>query len=368
VPPVWLKRAAPLHPASERGRFPNSGFKLRGTEVVRQDFPLQVVLCPRCHEQLTDLHCANCGEVFRRTLGILDLRWPKPPECEIERDQDLVRELLTQFRRCTFQRLCELVRKHHLGDLSEELTTHLGRRVSSQAQVGQRMINMFNTRLAEYYIMPDKHLALDIGCGYGTATAILATRFNYVIGLDPYLPVLLLARKLLEDNGARNVVLLQAYAQNIPIRDRCVDYAIAKNAIEHLIEVEQALHEIKRILRQGGCFCGDSRNRYDLFFPEPHVRLRWVGLFPRRLQPWYVRKFKGVSYSDWHVSLQSWWDLHRSARRAFGRSARIVLPSVSAYGHPPNFDKWVEWIDKVPVLRTLVLLFFPSHLLIAKSG
>jgi SAM-dependent methyltransferase len=230
------------------------------------------------------------------------------------------------------------------------------------------MINMFNNRLANYYTMPGKHLALDIGCGYGTATGILAKQFNYVVGIDPYLPVLLLAKKLLADDGINNVVLIQAYAQNIPVRDGCVDYAIAHNVIEHLIDVESALHEIKRILRQDGCFCGDSRNRYDLFFPEPHVRLRWVGLFPRRLQPWYVRKVKGVSYSEWHVCLQSWWGLRRSARRAFGRSTRIVLPLVSAYGQPRSLDKVVEWVNKVPVLRDLVLLVFPSHLLIAQSA
>ena len=135
--------------------------------MVGPDFPLQVVFCPRCQGPLTDLHCTDCGEVFRRTFSILDLRWPKPPRSEIERDQDLIRELLTQFQRCTFQNLCELVRKHHLGDLSEELATHLERRVSNQAQVGQRMINMFNNRITKYYTMPDKHLAFDVGCGYG---------------------------------------------------------------------------------------------------------------------------------------------------------------------------------------------------------
>jgi SAM-dependent methyltransferase len=230
------------------------------------------------------------------------------------------------------------------------------------------MIDMFDKRLSKYYVMPDKRRALDIGCGYGTATGILAKQFHHVIGLDSYLPVLLLARKLLGDCNANNVLLVQAYAQNIPIRDGYVDYAIAQNVIEHLIDVDTALHEIERILSKGGCFCGDSRNRFDLFLPEPHVRLRWVGLLPRRLQPWYVRKLSGLSYADWHVCLQSWWGLRRSARRAFGPSARIVLPLVSAYGYAPNVDRGVEWLDEVPILRDLVLVVFPSHLLVAQSG
>jgi SAM-dependent methyltransferase len=335
--------------------------------VVGADFPSEVVLCPSCHGQLTDRRCADCDEVFRSTLGILDLRWPKPSQDEVERDQDLICNLLDKFAHCSFQNLCELVRCHHLGDLSQELAAHLDRRATNNAELGQRMINMFNNRLSRYYEVPAQRLAVDVGCGYGTATVALAKQFNYVIGIDSYLPVLLLAKKLLQDNGIDNVALVQAHAQNIPVHDRYVDLAIAQNAIEHLIDVESALHEIKRILRQGGCFCGDSRNRYDLFFPEPHVRLRWVGLFPRRLQPWYVRKLRGVSYADWHVCLQSWWDLRRSARRAFGRSARIVFPLVSAYGHPPNVDRAVEWVDRVPVLKDFVLALFPSHLLVAQS-
>ena len=335
--------------------------------MVRRDSLSKVIVCPSSRGQLTNRRCADCGKIFRSTLGILDLRWPKPTQSEVERDQDLVCDLLVQFERFNFQDLCELARRDHFGELSEELATHLGHRVSNQAQIGQKMINMFNSRLSDYYAMPDKHLALDIGCGYGTATGILAKEYKYVLGIDPYLPVLLLAKKLLVDHDINNVVLVQAYAQNIPVRDDHVDFAIVQTIIEHQIDVESALHEINRIRRQGGCFCGDSRNRYDLFFPEPHVRLRWVGLLPRRLQPWYVRKLNGVSYSDWHVCLQSWWDLRRSARRAFGRSARIALPLVSAYGHPSDFDKWVESVDKIPALRDFVLVFFPSHLLVAQA-
>jgi SAM-dependent methyltransferase len=147
-----------------------------------------------------------------------------------------------------------------------------------------------------------------------------------------------------------------------------VDYAIAQNVIEHLMDVKPAFHETRRVLKQGGCFCGDSRNRYDLFFPEPHVKLRWVGLFPRRLQSWYVRTVKNVSYEDARARLLSWWELRRYGRQVFGRSARVVPPLVSAYGQSPSLDKWIERIECVPILREVMLLFFPSHLLLAQSN
>jgi ubiquinone/menaquinone biosynthesis C-methylase UbiE len=161
------------------------------------------------------------------------------------------------------------------------------------------------------------------------------------------LPVLLLAKKSLEELEIQNVILVQANAQRVPIQNGCIDYTVAQNVIEHLIDVKPALYEIRRVLKQGGCFCGDSRNRYDLFFPEPHVKLRWVGLFPRKLQAWYVRKLKHVTYADAHACLLSWWELRRNARQVFGRSAHVVFPRVSVFGQSPYWDRWIERVEAI---------------------
>jgi len=334
-----------------------------------QSFCSKYLRCPSCHSQLTSNNdkCIICGEIFRYALGILDLRWPRPSHRDFKEDQ-LIAEMLEQYEFSTFINLSELVRRNRFRDFSENLQEHLRSRSSNLEHLGRQMMDMFQYQLSKYYTTPGKFVALDIGCGYGTASAILARRFDWVVGLDPYLPVLVLAKKFLEECNIQNVILIQAYAQNIPLHNGCVDYAVAQNVIEHLINVKPALHETRRVLKQGGCFCGDSRNRYDLFFPEPHVKLRWVGLFPRTLQSWYVRKFKNVSYADARVRLLSWWELRRCARQVFGRSVRVVFPLVSAYGQSPYLDKWIERIESVPLLRDLMLLFFPSHLLVAQSN
>jgi SAM-dependent methyltransferase len=276
--------------------------------------------------------------------------------------------MLARYESSTFDQLAELVRRARFRDFSEDLREGLRTRSSGLDQLGQQMMDMFRDRLARYYPVPGTSLALDVGCGYGTSSAVLARRFAHVIGLDPYLPVLLLAKKCLEDRAVGNVTLIQAYAQRVPIGAGCADYAVAQNVVEHLIEVEPALAEVRRVLGPGGCFCADSRNRYDLVFPEPHVKLRWVGLFPRPLQSWYVRTRRNVSYADAHARLLSWWELRRSARRAFGPSVRIVLPLVSAYGQPAFLDRWLERVESVPGLRSVAPLLFPSHLLLAQSG
>ncbi len=318
--------------------------------------------CPSCRGQLTDGQCTTCGETYSATLGILDLRWPRPVATD-PRQAALVSEVLARYSIATFEELAGL--QFRDSEVPERLlSVYRGYRAGLQER-GHHMMHMFRQRLSTYYSLPGQTLALDVGCGVGAGITALAQEFEWVVGLDPFLPNLLLARKFFQKHGVGNVVLVQAYAQHIPLCDDGVDYAVAQNVIEHLFDVEPVFHELRRVLRPRGCFCGDSRNRFDLFCPEPHARLRWVGFLPRRLQPWYVRKLRNVSYSSTH--LLSLCELQRFARRAFGRSARAVFPSVSAYGQSSHWDWLIELVERIPVIRTAILAVFPSHLLLAQA-
>jgi SAM-dependent methyltransferase len=250
-------------------------------------------------------------------------------------------------------------------DLPNDLLLRVKQRRSGLQDRGRRMVEMLQRRLSEHYKIPGNFVALDVGCGVGAASSVLSGQFVWVVGIDPFLSNLILARKFFEEQGIHNVILVQAHAQRMPIRDQCVDFVVAENVIEHLIDVEPAFNEIRRTLSRGGCFSGDSRNRYDLFFPEPHVGLRWVGFWPRDLQSWYVHKRKSMQYEG--TSLLSLWELRRYARRAFGSSSVVVTPLASAYGRSPKLEAWLERIDRVPLIRELILTLFPSHILLAQS-
>jgi ubiquinone/menaquinone biosynthesis C-methylase UbiE len=323
-----------------------------------------LLICPCCAAELVTLSCGACGAEFLETLGIPDLRWPRADRSE--REIEFINSLVARFDTATFDDLSSMVRRYHFRDCSDQMVDSLERRAKDPGALGQRMLAMFAKRLSSYSMHVDSTLALDVGCGYGTATLSLARQFNRVMAIDPDLPVLVLAKKFLKDHHVDNVMLIQARAQRIPLRSRCISYAVAQNVIEHLFDVTPALQEIERVLAPQGCFCGDSRNRYDLFFPEPHVHVRWVGVFPRALQSWYVRRRLGVSYEDAHARLLSLRELKKAAREAFGRAAQIALPLVSAYGKSTAFDKWIERIDRIPVVRQFVLAIFPSHLLMAR--
>jgi ubiquinone/menaquinone biosynthesis C-methylase UbiE len=224
---------------------------------------------------------------------------------------------------------------------------------------------MFQKRVLERFTILGTRVALDIGCGVGGSSQILSNQFEWVIGVDIDLISLILAQKYIEEQGTTNVLLVCAYAQKLPVPDRIVDYAIAQNVLEHLFDVETALGEVNRILRVGGCFCGDSRNRYDLFFLEPHVKLRWVGFWPRKWQAWYVWQFRQTTYE--HTQLLSLLELKRCTRAIFGKSAVVTFPYSAAYNRPAKWDRIIMTIEKIPLFKWLALLIFPSHLLIAQA-
>jgi ubiquinone/menaquinone biosynthesis C-methylase UbiE len=282
-----------------------------------------------------------------------------------EDDAALVARLVAAYPRATFDELVELrlaVAEDLPADLREAYTTYRRERLGR----GRRLYAMFRARVRERYGEPGRGIALDLGCGVGASLLAMAGDFAQVVGVDPSLPDLILARKALEQAGIANVTLAQAYAQGVPLADGCCDWASAQNVLEHVMDLDGALREVGRVLRPGGAFAADSRNRYDLFMLEPHVRLRWVGCLPRRWQAAYVRARRGLAYTG--TRLLSYGELLSALRRHVGLRTVITYPDVTAYGVGPGSARAVERVARVPLAGALLLRVFPSHLAVGVCG
>lgn len=98
---------------------------------------------------------------------------------------------------------------------------------------------------------------VDVGCGDGTATG-LAARLNpghQVIGMDWSADVLRRA-------GAHGLVLVQAGLDppGLPVAADSVDVVIMSELIEHLVDTDAALDEVRRVLRPGGALLLSTPN------------------------------------------------------------------------------------------------------------
>jgi ubiquinone/menaquinone biosynthesis C-methylase UbiE len=91
---------------------------------------------------------------------------------------------------------------------------------------------------------------LDLGCGHGMASVVLARRGANVIATDLSSGYLREARRRAEANGVE-VQFVQADAERLPFADHSFD-RVWGHAILHHLDVERAARELFRVLRPNG--------------------------------------------------------------------------------------------------------------------
>jgi SAM-dependent methyltransferase len=94
---------------------------------------------------------------------------------------------------------------------------------------------------------------LDLGCGSGENSLLLARRGAKVVGVDISESLLALARERLEMNGCAGaeVRFMPASAHRLPIPDASVDLVLGI-AILHHLDLDATSREVFRVLRPGG--------------------------------------------------------------------------------------------------------------------
>jgi 2-polyprenyl-3-methyl-5-hydroxy-6-metoxy-1,4-benzoquinol methylase len=90
---------------------------------------------------------------------------------------------------------------------------------------------------------------LDIACGEGYGSAMLAARARHVVGVDLAVDVVTHARRRY---GRSAVQFLAGRADQIPLAAASVDLVVCFETIEHMDGHELVVAELKRVLRSGG--------------------------------------------------------------------------------------------------------------------
>jgi SAM-dependent methyltransferase len=90
---------------------------------------------------------------------------------------------------------------------------------------------------------------LDVGCGPGRHIGILTELGIRVTGLDPSIGAV---RKAVAGTGARTLVV--GDLSHLPYRAESSDLVIAMHMLYNLSDLDQAVREVRRVLRPGGMF------------------------------------------------------------------------------------------------------------------
>jgi ubiquinone/menaquinone biosynthesis C-methylase UbiE len=100
-------------------------------------------------------------------------------------------------------------------------------------------------------------VAADIGCGTGFPLIEIAMRLgesSVVYGIDPWKEATARAKKKIDYYKVKNITIIDGYAESIPLEDASVDLITSNNGLNNVIDMNKALSECSRIIKQGGQF------------------------------------------------------------------------------------------------------------------
>jgi len=153
----------------------------------------------------------------------------------------------------------------------------------------RRRVSLFSALLPSLRL-PERAVALDLGCGGGTYVRLLAGLGHRAAGLDYSLPSL--QRAVGADPG-RKGAYLAGEAYHLPFGTAAFDMVVSIGVLQSLGQPDQALAEMVRVLRPGGVLVVEALNARGVIALARRVvqRLRGLGDRVRVYPPAQVRRW-----------------------------------------------------------------------------
>jgi len=109
---------------------------------------------------------------------------------------------------------------------------------------------------------------LDLGCGAGRHSILLAKNGFEVIGIDISKSALKMANRWTRKERLGNVAFVRATMTNVPLKDCCLDAVISVSVIHHGFkkDIETTVKEVYRTLQKNGKFLANLASAKDSRF------------------------------------------------------------------------------------------------------
>ncbi|XP_062312819.1 putative methyltransferase DDB_G0268948 [Osmerus eperlanus] len=133
---------------------------------------------------------------------------------------------------------------HRLFEEKEHAASYWKYRVSPSAQLIDKVLVFLEKKKGLPF-----ELAVDVGCGSGQGTVLLANHFSTVVGTDISPAQLEVA---MEHATAQNITYRHCPAENLPFGDSSADLLTAMSAF-HWFDRPRFLQEANRVLKPRGC-------------------------------------------------------------------------------------------------------------------
>jgi len=124
----------------------------------------------------------------------------------------------------------------------------------------------------------------DIGTGTGFVIQALAPLVRKVYGFDESPEMLAVARRNLAN--FRNVELIEAPGQKLPLPDGSLDAVFANMYLHHVPDPAAAIAEMVRVLRPGGVLVLTDADEHDQDWMREAMADRWLGFKRDDVRAW----------------------------------------------------------------------------------
>ncbi len=106
--------------------------------------------------------------------------------------------------------------------------------------------------LKSYKLLNKNYEVLDAGCGGGIILPTLSKYYRKVCAVDYSEDINVVEEWFFNNNYGKNVHFQKADIRELPFNDEQFDMVFSLDVLEHILDVEVAIEEIKRVLKQKG--------------------------------------------------------------------------------------------------------------------
>lgn len=175
--------------------------------------------------------------------------------------------------------------------MTSNTTTHTKNWFDQGGQAYARFRPEYPAQLAAFLaaLAPNQALAVDVGCGTGQLTQLLAPHFDQVLGLDPS------ADQIGHANPAPNTHYLCAPAELLPVADASAALITAAQAA-HWFDLPRFYAQVRRIAAPGGVLALVS---YGVLELEAALNARFQHFYGHEIGPYWPpeRKLVDTGYA-----------------------------------------------------------------------
>lgn len=185
---------------------------------------------------------------------------------------------------------------------------------------------------------------LDVGCGEGYLSDVLKKKGYDVIAVDFSKKVLTIAKK-----NSHNIAFCLADASVLPFGDGAFDAVISLELVEHLLDLNAHLREVRRVLKKRGTYIIKTPNR-------------WINKL-------YYMLNKREDMTFWHPSCKSYFEL-KELLQQFGFHVSFKPLRRFIQSHLYKMERIAglspKVLEKLPI-KFVPVIFQPSLMCVAKK-